>query len=144
MFRYFGTISSFYLNNRAERLVPFMAISAIYLVMTFLFFNKLPISINFNKLISIIAALVVISTIITFFYKVSVHSLAICGMVGMITPLNKAVENEILLVPTMVVIFISGIVMSARLYLNAHTLNEVLFGALIGFITGLAGIMILF
>jgi len=34
--------------------------------------------------------------------------------------------------------------MSARLYLNAHTLNEVLTGALTGFMVGFAGMLIMF
>ncbi len=144
MFRYFGTISSYAMDTRNERLVPFLAITTIYLVMIFLFYNKLPLSANFNKLMTIVATLVVCATVITFFYKVSVHSLAACGMIGILLPLNKAIENSVLLWPTAIVLVIAGSIMSARLYLNAHTFNEVLTGALTGFTIGFAGTLIMF
>lgn len=144
MFRYFGTISSYAMRTRHERLVPFVAIAIIYLVMIFLFYNKLPLSANFNKLMAIVTALVVVSTVITFFYKISVHSLAASGMIGILLPLNKAIENNVLLWPTAMALVIAGLIMSARLYLNAHTFNEVLTGALTGFSIGFAGMLIFF
>jgi membrane-associated phospholipid phosphatase len=144
MFRYFGTISNYAMRERNERLVPFVAISIIYLVMIFLFYNKLPLSENFNKLMAIVTALVVVSTLITFFYKVSVHSIAASGLIGIMLPLNKAIENNVLLWPTAIALVIAGLIMSARLYLNAHTFNEVLTGALAGFSIGFAGMLILF
>ncbi len=144
MFRYFGTISSYTLNERTERLVPFVAIAIIYLVMIFLFYNKLPLSQNFNKLMTIVTALVVCSALITFFYKVSIHSLAAGGMIGILLPLNKAVENNALLWPTAVILVIAGLIMSARLYLNAHTFNEVFMGGLAGFLIGFFGMLIMY
>jgi len=144
MFRYFGTISSYTLHVRTERLVPFVAIAIIYLVMIFLFYTKLPVSINFNKLMAIVTALVVFSAVTTFFYKVSVHSLGASGMIGILLPLNKAIENNVLLWPTAIALLIAGLVMSARLYLNAHTFNEVIIGALAGFSVSFAGMLIMF
>jgi len=144
MFRYFGTISSFTMRGRSERLIPFSAIAIIYLVMVFLFFNKLPHYENFNKLMAIVTALVVFSMSVTFFYKVSIHSLAACGMIGILLPLNKAIENNALLWPTAISMAMAGLIMSARLYLNAHSINEVLMGALAGFSIGFAGMLIMF
>lgn len=144
MFRYFGTISSFTMHARNERLVPFVAITIIYLVMVFLFYNKLPIFMNVNKLMTIVTTMVVASAAITFFYKVSIHSLAACGMIGILLPLNKALENNVLLWPTAIALVMAGLIMSARLYLNAHTFNEVLMGGLVGFSIGFAGMLIMF
>lgn len=144
MFKYFGTISSFTMVDRRERLIPFIAISLIYIVMSYLFFNKLPLSGNFNKVMVLVTAMVVFSTIVTFFFKISIHSIAAGGFVGILLPLNKVVESGILLWPTAIAIAITGAIMSARLYLNAHTFNEVWMGALSGFLIGLSGILILF
>jgi membrane-associated phospholipid phosphatase len=144
MFRYFGTISSYTLHARSERLIPFVAIAIIYVVMVFLFYTKLPLSQNFNKLMVIVTTLVVFSAVVTFLYKVSIHSLAACGMIGILLPLNKALENNILLWPTAIALVIAGLVMSARLYLNAHTFNEVIMGAVAGFSIGFAGMLIMF
>lgn len=144
MFRYFGTISSFSMLSRNERIIPFIAITIIYVVMVFLFYSKLPISENFNKLMTIVASLVVLSTILTFFYKASIHSLAAAGIIGILLPLNKAIENNALLWPTAIAFSIAGLIMSARLYLNAHTFNEVLAGAFAGFTVGFTGMLIMF
>ena len=144
MFRYFGTIPSFTMYDRTERLIPFVAIAIIYLVMVFLFYNKLPVFANVNKLMAIVSAMVVFSAAITFFYKASIHSLAACGMIGILLPLNKAIENNALLWPTAISLTIAGLIMSARLYLNAHTFNEVLMGGLAGFSIGFVGMLIMF
>ncbi|MBL7876002.1 MAG: hypothetical protein JNL53_10075 [Cyclobacteriaceae bacterium] len=144
VFRLFGTISSFTLDSRRERIVPFLAISMIYVVTTFLFYNKLKLSQNFNHLILLVTVLVVVSAVLTLFYKVSVHSLAIWGAIGIILPLNKALEQTYLLWPTAIALLIAGVVMSSRLYLNSHTPRQVLVGSLIGFSIGFLGIIYLF
>lgn len=144
IFKNFGTISTFTMVSRRERIIPFVAISLIYIVTTFLFYSKLSFSQNFNNLILIVTLLVVISTILTFFQKVSVHSLAIWGGIGILLPLNKALEQSSLLWPTALAIVAAGAVMSSRLYLNAHTPRQILIGSLAGFAIGFFGIIILF
>lgn len=144
IFKNFGTISTFTMVSRRERIIPFVAISLIYIVTTFLFCIKLSFSQNFNNLILIVTLLVVVSTILTFFQKVSVHSLAIWGGIGILLPLNKALEQSFLLWPTALAIVAAGAVMSSRLYLNAHTPRQILIGSLAGFAIGFFGVIILF
>jgi membrane-associated phospholipid phosphatase len=132
------------MDTRRERIFPFIAISVIYVVTTFLFYYRLPISSNFNSLILLISLLVVTGTVITFFYKVSIHSLAMWGCVGILVPLNKAMEQSYLLWPTAGIIVIAGLVMSARLYLDAHTPRQVMIGGLVGFGIGFFGMICLF
>jgi len=144
MFRMFGTISSYTLEDRKERIVPFMAIALIYLVTAFLFFFKLRFSSNFNYLLLIIALLVVAAVVLNFFVKVSVHALAAWGSIGILLPLNKAVEQPDLLWPTAAAILIAGVVMAARLYLNAHTPREILVGSISGFLIGFFGVLSFF
>ncbi len=99
---------------------------------------------NFIKVLVIIDALIMASTVATFFYKVSVHSLAICGLVGILLPLNKIAEENTIFYATLALIVLAGVVMSARLQLNAHTPREVLVGSVLGFTTSFAGMLILF
>src|SRR6267154_2506646 len=89
LFRYLGSIQSLYLESRQERILPFIFISLMYALVAFLFYYRLPFSANFNKLMMIVAALVIVATLITFFYKVSVHSLALGGMIGILFPLIR-------------------------------------------------------
>ena len=92
----------------------------------------------------IITAMVVVTWAITFFYKISVHSLAVCGSLGILLPLNQATEQQVLLIPTVTIIVISGLVMSSRLLLDAHKPREVMYGGVVGFLIGFAGMIILF
>ena len=91
----------------------------------------------------IIAALVVASTMATFFFKVSVHSLAWWGLVGIILPINNIAGGK-LIWATAVLILIAGVVMSARLKLNAHSIGEVMGGGVIGISVSYVGMTILF
>lgn len=144
MFRYFGTITSYFLSDHRQRIIPFFFIALIYMLVTALFYFKLPLSDNFIKLMIIVTVMVVASAIITVFYKVSVHSLGIWGCVGMMLPLNKAVEDGAMLWPTCIAIIIAGLVMWARLLLNVHVPRQVLVGSLVGLAIGFAGMISLF
>jgi hypothetical protein len=144
MMKYFGNVNSITLEERQQRVLPFTFIALLYILVTFLFYYKLPFSQNFNKLMVIITAMVVVSWAVTFFFKISVHSLAICGGLGILLPLNMATEQQDLLWPTVVLIIVSGLVMSSRLLLNAHSPREVMYGALTGFFIGFSGILIFF
>jgi len=145
-FRIMGSISSFTMFNRAQRVRPFILITLLYGMTTYLFFFKSRISIDDNlfKLMIIIDCLVLVATIITLFYKVSIHSLGITGILGILLPLNKVAENNALFIPTLVWIVLAGMVMSARLQLDSHTPREVLVGAVTGFSIGFFGMIILF
>lgn len=132
--------------DRAQRVRPFFLIALIYGFVTYLFFIKSRISVDDNlfKLLIIIDVLVVVATLITLFYKVSIHTLGVTGILGILLPLNKVAENNALFIPTLVLIVIAGLVMSARLQLNSHTPREVLIGAVTGFAVGFFGMIILF
>ena len=144
MFKTFGTLPSLHMRTRQERVVPFTLITIIYAVVAAMFFYKVTINVNFNKVMLIIAVLVLVATLATLFIKISVHSMAMAAAVGIMFTLNKAVENGVLLWPTLAVLTLAGLVMSARLYLNAHTPREVLYGSVTGFSIGFFGMILLF
>ncbi|HZY81438.1 MAG TPA: hypothetical protein VFE50_18070 [Cyclobacteriaceae bacterium] len=142
-FRITGTIKDLNLFKRTDRILPFAFITILYCVVTFMFYWKFPVP-NVLRLLSIVTLMVIVSAVITLFYKVSVHSVAACGIIGILLPLNNASEQGLLLYPTIAALVIAGIVMSSRLQLNAHVLREVLFGALLGFTIGFGGVIYLF
>lgn len=142
--RYFGNITSVTLYSREQRIGPFIFISLLYILITLLFYYKVSFSQNFNKLMVIITCMVIISLLITFFYKISIHSLAASGGIGILLPLNKVTEEATLLWPTAFVIVAAGLVMSSRLLLDAHTPREVLYGGIVGFLVGFGGMVALF
>ena len=143
MLRLTSSISDLSMPQRHQRILPFIFISAIYVFVTIMIYWKFPIP-NLVKLMVIVSTMVVFGTLITLFYKLSIHSLALWGMVGMLLPMNKVSEVNELLLPTAIVVVIAGLVMSARLALNAHTPREVMIGSVAGFTIGFFGMIILF
>jgi membrane-associated phospholipid phosphatase len=146
LFRLLGVVSDITMEERSERIRPFMVILILYGFFTYLLYTKSRLSIGDNlfNLILIIDALVLASVAITFFYKASIHSLAMWGILGILFPLNKVVEDGSLLIPTLVTIVLAGVVMSSRLFLNAHTPREILIGSAMGFTIGFMGMLLLF
>jgi hypothetical protein len=146
LFKILGNISSLQMYERKERILPFVFVSAVYCAVTYMIHKSTGIdwSDNFLKFLMIVDALVIVATLVTLFYKISVHSVAMCGLIGIVLPLNKISEEISIFYATLVVIVLAGIVMTCRLQLNAHSTREVLVGALLGLATGFAGVVILF
>ena len=146
IFKTFGSIRTLAMKDRQERIIPFSFITILYILVTYLFYSRTRIGLNDNllKFLIIIDALVLVATLVTYFYKVSVHSVAMCGLVGMLLPLNKISEDGALFYPTIVTIVVAGMVMSARLQLNAHTPREVMVGGVLGFTTSFSLMLFLF
>lgn len=140
----FGAVSSFEMESRRERLLPFAMVTIIYVVVAVLFFIKTRGNVNFNKVMLIVASLALVATVATIFQKVSIHSMTMGGVAGIILPLNKTLDNGGLVWPTALLLVAGGLVMSSRLYLNAHTPREVLTGAVVGFAVSFFGMLFLF
>ena len=146
IFKTFGTISSFAMKERKERILPFIFISIIYVVVTYLLYARTKISINDNflRLMMIIDLLVIVSTVATFFFKVSVHSVGIWGLIGITLLLTKIAELNTLFYASIGLILLAGFIMASRLYLDAHSSREVMWGGVLGLATSLIGMLILF
>jgi membrane-associated phospholipid phosphatase len=141
-----GRIQSLSMPGRKERILPFLFITALYIGFTYFLYVKTRVSIQDNlfRFLLIIDVLVVTATFATLFYKVSVHSLAWWGLVGILFPLNNLSEEGTLFLPSVVVLVLAGLVMSARLQLNAHTPREVMVGAILGLASGFISMSVLF
>lgn len=146
IFKSFGTISSFTMPGRKERLMPFFFISVIYVAVTYLFHlhGRMNLNDNFLKFMVIIDMLVVVSTLATFFFKISVHSVTAWGLIGILVPLNKITDVNAIFYPTLGVIVLAGFIMAARLHLGTHTPREVMWGAALGLATSVTGMLLLF
>lgn len=146
IFRVFGTIDSFTLKERKQRILPFFFICAIYVSITYVFYVKYRFGLHDNllRLLIIVDLLVVVATISTLFFKVSVHSISIWGLVGITLLLTKISEVNTLLYASLGLILLAGVIMSSRLQLNAHTAREVMWGSVLGLATSLLGMSFLF
>lgn len=134
-------ISSYSMPNKKERL-PVLFFVIIYYSMTYYIFrhwnetllNVLNpyVSFLFGGLLLLVGLLV-----ITFWWKISLHSSSIAGLCGglmaevlVIGDLNNI--NQIMLWNTLLLLSI-GLVSFSRLYLKAHSFSQVLCGIALGF-----------
>ncbi|HLT75213.1 MAG TPA: hypothetical protein VKZ68_08995 [Ohtaekwangia sp.] len=141
-----GITPTFTMYRRQDRILPFILICGFYTAVTVVFYHRAEVSINDNflKFLIVINALVIVATVVTLFYKVSVHTIGIWGFVGILLPLNNITETSVLFYPLVSTIVLAGIVMSARLQLQVHSLREVIIGSVLGLGTGFFMVSYLF
>ena len=142
MFRATNFISSYYMEERPERILPFSFITIFYVLTSYLFSNNDSLNSIFAVILWVITVLVFFLTIITLFYKISVHSAGVAGLVGLVMAINYKFPGNPLLGPIILTILAAGLVMSSRLYLNSHKPREVLTGCLLGFFISYLGIIL--
>jgi hypothetical protein len=107
-----GSIKSLHMEDRQDRIFPFISTTLFYGLTTYLFLKQL-------------SSLYLIAVIVGFLTGLYYH--------------YAAIE---FFYPLLIVILLAGLLMSARLYLNAHTPAQVLAGAAVGLGIGLGTILI--
>ena len=127
-------ITSLTMEKREERLLPFTISTVFYTATAYLFFYKLSTFLLLAPIISSIALAVLLTTIITFFYKISAHAIGISGMLGVVFSLKNNFLSYNFLPLLICIILASGFLISARLALNAHSPQQTFWGFLVGFI----------
>lgn len=138
-----GKISNVMMEKRAERLLPSALVILYAFSLLVLLLLKVPVTLPGSKFLFGLALgsllSVLVSTLITVKWKVSLHG---TGM-GILTGFIFCYDSQMLLfnmTPLLAVIVVSGLVMSARMYLKLHTLPQLLSGYLIGFLGQVIGI----
>jgi len=125
-------ISDLTLVDQKQRVTPFLFVTCFYGISAYMFYAKL----NINNLIFLIFAittfLLFILTIITYFWKISIHGAGIGGIIGFILALSFAFPIMHFAIAFATLIIIAGIIAYARLSLNAHTPKQVYGGILLG------------
>ena len=126
-------IHSFSMEDRSDRVIPFFVITAFYVSVCIMMGNKMGWDSFFVIAMSTIAGISLLVSVITLFWKISVHSVSVNSMVGfLMAAMVSKVEPE-LLYPLLGSILAAGAVMSARLYLDVHSPAQVGWGCLLGF-----------
>ncbi|MEM8893273.1 MAG: PA-phosphatase [Bacteroidota bacterium] len=131
--RFTSTISSFSLERREERVIPFAFICMFYGLTTYLFIERIQVNDVIALMMITTSVLIVLLTVITLKYKISIHAAGVAGGIGFLVALARIYQSEALIYPAAFGVVLCGLVMSARLYLNSHSLNEVVLGCLLGF-----------
>lgn len=128
-----GYLSSIKIASRKERIMPFVLISVFYVMLAWLFQLRLPNLFMLTHVMACIALTQVLSTLITLKFKISIHSTALSGMLGILLALQILMPELEFMYPLVITVALLGITMTARLQLNAHTPAQVNWGATFGF-----------
>jgi hypothetical protein len=123
-------VRSFFLETKEERIYPLLVISVFY-YLTYYLLKGIHISPVFSLCMLGATFLAILSLIITFYIKISLHMVGIGGITGLITGLTLNLSMN--LVPyIMLVVIISGMTAFSRIKLNSHKQTEVYSGFLMG------------
>jgi membrane-associated phospholipid phosphatase len=128
-----GTFLQLEMQDKKDRFVPFLSTTVFYTVITYMFFKQLHASYAMVVVLGAITFSIALVTLITYFWKISAHSVGISGVVGFLFAFYYKFAEQPLFYPILVVILMAGLLMSARLALNTHNPAQVLMGALLGF-----------
>ena len=127
-----GYIRSFEMNDPHERIIPFFC-TAILMFITYYMILRLSLPRIFAFLLLGAASSVIIATLITSKWKVSIHMIGIGGLAGMLFGLTELFMIDFRF-PFMVCLLIAGIIGVARLTLQSHKQLQIYTGFLLGFI----------
>jgi membrane-associated phospholipid phosphatase len=125
-------VSSFYLEKKEDRIYP-LGITAIFYFLSYYLMRQLPLSDAFSLFLLGSTIIVIISLLITFFWKISTHLMGIGGLLGGLTGLAIHLSIDL----TWMIVYglvISGLLGFARLQLNAHKPSQVYAGFMLAFI----------
>ncbi len=125
-----GIVKSLYLKTKEDRVLPFIG-TIIFYYLAYYLIKKLQISPIFYFFIIGMTFTVVVALIINFFWKISIHMMAVGGMLGAFIGLSLVLMiNLPILIIT--IIIASGLVGYARLQLNEHSPAQVYSGFGVG------------
>ena len=128
--RRLGFVNSFYLKEREERIIPYIAISIFYF-WTFMVVKKLALNPFFTSLTLGASLSVFMAFFFNLFTKISIHTTGAGNFIAIVLLLAFGSRFNLEL-PVMITLIAIGLIGSARLRLSAHTSSQVYFGYVIG------------
>ncbi|MEI6683822.1 MAG: hypothetical protein WCO44_14420 [Bacteroidota bacterium] len=126
-------ITSFFLTSKAERVYPILSVAVFYYV-TFYILKGVHISTIFSFYMLGATLLAILSLVINFYHKISLHMTGIGSMTGLFLglSLNFGIDLTTELITS---ICVAGIIGFARLKSNSHDPAEIYSGFVMGVFT---------
>jgi hypothetical protein len=127
-----GKVQSVLLNVQDERNIPYLVTASIYLF-DFYFLSRLHTPPIIRAYVLACACIVVLVVVINHYYKISIHGASLGALAAIV--IGSAGFSMIDVRYALLAVFlITGITLTARLFLYAHTTGQVLSGWLLGFL----------
>ena len=138
---YAKQVSSIYLDIRQERIIP-MSITGAYTLGLFYLFSKFSMPPVILAVIGAAVVGVVLTLLVTIFWKISAHMMGMAGLTGTVIALSK-VLYPVSPIWIIALFIITGLVGTARIKQDAHSINQVLAGWLLGLFSSYLTVMVL-
>lgn len=126
-----GFVSSIQLKTQKDRIIPLIA-SGIFFFWCYLVFKE---QIQYPRMLVILVFGMFLASsaalLANIYLKVSIHAMGVGGLLGFLIWMAWF-GNVMLAGPIMLAVLVSGLVMSARLALQAHRPREIMIGFLLG------------
>ena len=132
-FLYSKFLNNLFMNERKERVIPFLITTVLYFFTYFLIW-RFPLSDFVKQFLLACAVSIGLVTLISFIWKISAHMVGIGGIVGLLISLMIH-ENANILVYLIPAIVAAGLIGSSRLVLQVHNPPQVYAGFLLGLIS---------
>ncbi len=143
LLKFTRNITNLNMEDRKERVFPFLFNAIFYGATTYLFWEKFRFPNLVTSILLSITISIVLLTLITIWWKISAHAIAIAGATGIYLALLIQSEPSDFYYAVAACFLFCGMVGSARLKLAAHDSRQVWFGFLIGFFVNFITILIL-
>jgi membrane-associated phospholipid phosphatase len=127
-----GLISTLDVRKRRERPLLFV-IGCVFYSLTAYFMLRIEMDLRLVAIMLGISFSVIALTLTTLFFKISAHAIGLSGVLGVVTAFQVQFPLLNLIYWISFLLFLLGLVMTSRLYLQAHRPIEVWLGALLGF-----------
>jgi membrane-associated phospholipid phosphatase len=134
-----NVIRNLELTYLSDRKLPYASAVIFLLFLAYTFYYKSPELIPTSIILFSIALVVLIIGLISLFWQVSAHAAGMGGLVGSIGSLMLIYDEPLLKIPFFIILFLAGLVISARLKLGAHTPAQTYVGFGIGWLVSSIG-----
>ena len=131
-----GVVQSMQMPIRSQRRFPLLFASLCYATATYFFGQDEVFGDLFYFIMLVITLSVLATYVISFFWKISAHSVGMGGALGILVFLYKLLPDITLFNLIVIFILLTGSVLSARLALQAHSPAQVYAGLATGFAFG--------
>ncbi len=126
----FRIINSFEMHTRNERIIPLLMMAFLFYI-TYYSIKDNGIYLFFQLFILGSSILVLLSAVINYFTKISIHMVSIGGLLGTIIGLELVFHVDVLSI-LIIVVLVAGLLGYARLRLQEHNQGQVYGGFLLG------------
>jgi membrane-associated phospholipid phosphatase len=133
----FGFVNDLRMETLEDRRIPYLVTVAIYTFIATFFTLKLKQLPEIALIMTGIAFSIASVSIISLYWKISAHAVGISGTLGALIGIVIKFGSYELFYPIIIVILVGGVLISARLHLNAHTPAQVIAGSFLGLIVSL-------